>query len=67
MDLLGVEVELSDHERRIHRLADALAAYAANSAASRFSYIFIDCPPSLNMLTLNAMVAAQSVLVPLQC
>ena len=71
MDLLGVEVELSDNERRIHRLADALADYQAtsmaNSAASRFSYIFIDCPPSLNMLTLNAMVAAQSVLVPLQC
>ncbi|MDA8544867.1 AAA family ATPase [Alphaproteobacteria bacterium] len=71
MDLLGVEVELSDNERRIHRLADALADYQAtsmaDSAASRFSYIFIDCPPSLNMLTLNAMVAAQSVLVPLQC
>ena len=71
MDLLGVEVELSDNERRIHRLADALSDYQATSiadgAASRFSYIFIDCPPSLNMLTLNAMVAAQSVLVPLQC
>lgn len=67
MDLLGVEVELSDHERRIHRLADALAEYMGDSANSRFSYIFIDCPPSLNMLTLNAMVAAQSVLVPLQC
>ena len=71
MDLLGVEVELSDNERRIHRLADALSDYQAtsmaDSAASRFSYIFIDCPPSLNMLTLNAMVAAQSVLVPLQC
>ena len=71
MDLLGVEVELSDNERRIHRLADALTDYQAtsmaDSAASRFSYIFIDCPPSLNMLTLNAMVAAQSVLVPLQC
>jgi chromosome partitioning protein len=71
MDLLGVEVELSDNERRIHRLADSLANYQttsmADSVASRFSYIFIDCPPSLNMLTLNAMVAAQSVLVPLQC
>ena len=67
MDLLGVEVELSDHERRIHRLADTLAAYIENNQSSRFSYIFIDCPPSLNMLTLNAMTAAQSVLVPLQC
>lgn len=67
MDLLGVEVELSDNERRIHRLADALAEMLQQDGTSRFSYIFIDCPPSLNMLTLNAMVAAQSVLVPLQC
>lgn len=67
MDLLGVEVELSDHKRRIHRLADALAEYSQDDTISRFSYVFIDCPPSLNMLTLNAMVAAQSVLVPLQC
>ena len=67
MDLLGIEVELADSPRRLYRMADALAAFAETSEGSRFSYIFIDCPPSLNMLTLNAMTAAQSVLVPLQC
>ena len=69
MDLLGVEVELSDNPRRLYRLKDELAAFLGKNTenASRYKYIFVDCPPSLNMLTLNAMVAAQSVLVPLQC
>ena len=69
MDLLGVEVELPDNPRRMHRLADALAALPdlPASGGGRYQYVLIDCPPSLNMLTLNAMVAAQSVLVPLQC
>ena len=69
MDLLGVEVELADNPRRMHRLADALAALPDLQAAGggHYQYVLIDCPPSLNMLTLNAMVAAQSVLVPLQC
>jgi len=68
MDLLGIEVELADNPRRLYRLQDELAAFLRKSDenASRYKYIFIDCPPSLNMLTLNAMVAAQSVLVPLQ-
>lgn len=66
MDLLGVEVELADNPRRLHRLRDELEAFFA-AHAGRYSYVFIDCPPSLNMLTLNAMIAAQSVLVPLQC
>ena len=69
MDLLGVEVELADNPRRMHRLADALAGLTdlQASGGGRYQYVLIDCPPSLNMLTLNAMVAAQSVLVPLQC
>ena len=69
MDLLGIEVELADNPRRMHRLADALAALPdlQASGGGRYQYVLIDCPPSLNMLTLNAMVAAQSVLVPLQC
>lgn len=69
MDLLGIEVELADNPRRMHRLADALAALPdlQNSGGGHCQYVLIDCPPSLNMLTLNAMVAAQSVLVPLQC
>ena len=67
MDLLGIEVELADNPRRLFRLADAVKDFVASAEGSRFSYILIDCPPSLNMLTLNAMAAAQSVLVPLQC
>ena len=69
MDLLGLEVELSDNPRRLYRLSDAIAAFLGKTSESgkHYNYILIDCPPSLNMLTLNAMVAAQSVLVPLQC
>ena len=69
MDLLGIEVELADNPRRMHRLADALAVLPDSQASGggHHQYVLIDCPPSLNMLTLNAMVAAQSVLVPLQC
>lgn len=66
MDLLGVEVELADNPRRLHRLRDELEVFFAAHPA-RYDYVFIDCPPSLNMLTLNAMIAVQSVLVPLQC
>ncbi|PWR22474.1 ParA family protein [Zavarzinia aquatilis] len=64
VDLSGAELELVDQERRAHRLKDALAA---PEIARVFDYVLIDCPPSLNLLTLNAMVAADSVLVPLQC
>ncbi len=69
MDLLGIEVELSDNPRRLYRLSDEIAAFLGETSESgkHYNYILIDCPPSLNMLTLNAMVAAQSVLVPLQC
>ena len=49
-------------ERRERRLADALI-----QIKNQYDYILIDCPPSLNMLTLNAMVAASSVLIPMQC
>jgi len=61
-DLAGAEVELIDFERREFRLRDALAA-----ARLDFDFVLIDCPPSLTLLTLNAMVAADCVLVPLQC
>lgn len=69
MDLLGIEVELSDNPRRLYRLSDEIAAFLGKTSESgkHYNYILVDCPPSLNMLTLNAMVAAQSVLVPLQC
>jgi chromosome partitioning protein len=63
MDLLGVEMEIGRSPDRVFKLKQALAA----SDASVFDYILIDCPPSFNLLTMNAMAAAQSVLVPLQC
>lgn len=61
-DLIGAEVELVDLPDREHRLRHAL-----EPIASRYDYVLIDCPPSLGFLTLNALVAADSVLVPLQC
>ena len=63
--LAGAEVELMDMERREHRLADALAAHEA-AARRRWSTILVDCPPSLGLVTLNALVAVDAVLVPLQ-
>ncbi len=63
MDLLGVEMEISQESNRVFRLKRALAA----PAALGYSYVLVDCPPSFNLLTMNAMAAAHSVLVPLQC
>ena len=63
MDLLGAEMELSDNPRRLMRIRDELAVMDQGA----YDFILIDCPPSLNLLTLNAMSAAQSILVPLQC
>ncbi|MDX2157821.1 MAG: ParA family protein [Hyphomicrobiaceae bacterium] len=66
-DLVGVDAELMGDSSRPFRLRDAIAALAANPPADgAYSYILIDCPPSLNLLTLNAMVAASAVLVPVQ-
>ena len=61
MDLSGAEVELVDVERREWQLKNALASVQG------YDYILIDCPPSLTLLTLNALVAAHAVMVPLQC
>ena len=63
-DLSGVELELGQKPRRSFRLKDALGA---RGPGARYSYVLIDCPPSLNLLTINAMTAADAVLVPLQC
>ena len=61
-DLSGAEVELANVERREYRLREAI-----DTIRDDFDYIFIDCPPSLGILTLNAFTAADSLLVPLQC
>ena len=63
-DLAGVDIELVDEADRAHRLR---AALAAPSGTVRPDYVLIDCPPALSLLTVNAMAAADSVLVPLQC
>jgi chromosome partitioning protein len=65
VQLAGAEIELIDIERREHRMEDALAA-EANNARERWDTILVDCPPSLGLVTLNALVAVDAVLVPLQ-
>jgi chromosome partitioning protein len=75
LDLLGVELEIANSSDRAFRLREAVRSYmkaaiAFNGAREdlpQFTYILVDCPPSLNLLTINAMSAANSVLVPLQC
>jgi chromosome partitioning protein len=69
MDLLGVELELAPVRDRGYRLREALRQLDRQSkdSSDEFDYVLIDCPPSLNLLTVNAMAAADAVLVPLQC
>jgi chromosome partitioning protein len=64
-DLSGAELELVGESRRNFRLRDALHDFAAHDTA--FSYVLIDCPPALGLLTVNAMAAANAAVVPLQC
>jgi len=66
-DLSGIELELGAVHDRNFRLREALRALREDQGAERFTYVLIDCPPSLNLLTVNAMAAADAVLVPLQC
>ncbi len=68
-DLAGAEIELVDVDGREFKLRSAMNAFFDESSAQSlaFDFVIIDCPPSLGLITLNAMVAAQALLVPLQC
>jgi len=70
LDLLGIELEIASDADRAFKLRQAIEAFAVQADMSgpvHFTYVLIDCPPSLNLLTINAMAAADSILVPLQC
>ena len=69
MDLLGVELEIAGHDDRSFKFRNALRGYSAANAddPEPVTYVLIDCPPSLNLLTINALAAADAVVVPLQC
>jgi len=67
MDLSGLELEIGQQRDRAFRLRNALRALNSGPRNYDFTYVLVDCPPSLNLLTVNAMAAADSILVPLQC
>ncbi len=67
MDLSGLELEIGRERDRAFRLRTALAELNKGPRNFDYSYVLVDCPPSLNLLTVNAMAAADSILVPLQC
>ena len=68
MDLSGLELELGSTRDRAFRLRNAIAALNTDATSdSDYTYVLIDCPPSLNLLTVNAMAASDAILVPLQC
>jgi len=67
MDLLGAELELAEYNRKTYRLKDAIEKLIVFSEANPYTYILVDCPPSLNLLTINSLSAADAILVPLQC
>jgi chromosome partitioning protein len=73
LDLSGLELEIAHERDRAFRLKNALAALSqpradqSDDATDGYTYVLVDCPPSLNLVTINAMAAADAILVPLQC
>jgi chromosome partitioning protein len=68
LDLSGLELEIGQERDRAFRLRNALAPLSTiTGEQTKFTYVLVDCPPSLNLLTINAMAAANAILVPLQC
>ncbi len=67
MDLSGLELEIGQQRDRAFRLRAALATLNDGAREIVFTYVLVDCPPSLNLITINAMAAANAILVPLQC
>jgi chromosome partitioning protein len=67
LDLSGLELEIGQERDRAFRLRTALRALNDDGQEPHFTYVLVDCPPSLNLITINAMAAADSILVPLQC
>jgi chromosome partitioning protein len=67
LDLAGAEIELVSLAAREYRLQRALAQYLDSADGASVDYVFIDCPPSLGLLTINAFAAAREVLIPIQC
>ncbi|MGE5534561.1 MAG: ParA family protein [Acidobacteriota bacterium] len=67
LDLSGLELEIGQARDRAFRLRAALATLNDGAPETVFTYVLVDCPPSLNLITINAMAAANAILVPLQC
>ena len=67
LDLLGVEMEIASADDRAFRIRKSIESGVVDAEGVPFDYLLIDCPPSLNLLTINALAASQSILVPLQC
>jgi chromosome partitioning protein len=64
VDLAGAEIDVARSDRYLHRFKEAVTPLRD---AGRYDYIFVDCPPSLGILTMNALTAAESILIPIQC
>lgn len=67
VDLAGAEIELIDADRRHFRLKDALEDYTSSEKGADITYVLVDCPPSLSLLTINALASSDAVIIPLQC